>query len=264
MTVTIILLAIVAAEPASARRQKSEESWDNLKKLRVGEEIQVVYGEEQYLNGRFLAVTRDAISVQWGTVRRHEETIARADVIRVIASRPSAQVKNVLLGVAAGAAIGGSMGAAAANSNDYEPIRKEDVKYAGIGAAIGAVLGGVAGALSSPDATIYQSPRETARQELRRRHSAESARDEDGDWDNLRTLRILQEIRVVDQERRVYNGRFYSVSYEAISFDGGESEVTIERADVLEVSIERLPQKENFAVWVGLERMTEWETIYSK
>ena len=154
MTVTIILLATVAVEPASARRQESEESWDNLKKLRVGEEIQVVYQEEQYLNGRFLGFTPNGITVQWGQLNPREETVPRKDVIRVIASRPSARVKNVLAGLGGGALVGlGIVGQAA----EYEEDTTVAAAAALIGGAIGAVVGGVAGALRTPDATIYEA-----------------------------------------------------------------------------------------------------------
>lgn len=255
MTLSVVLLASVAVAPADAgsRREKPERSWNNLAKLRVGEEIQVVYQEEQYLNGRFQRFTPDSISVQWGTVNRHEETIPRKEVIRVIASRPSQRVKNTLVGLGAGALIGGYFGAMSGRRDEA------------IGAlAAGAAIGTIAGALSSPDATIYETQRAVARAELKTRRSVEPLRSRrlDPSWDNLRTLHIFQEIRVLDQERRVYNGRFYSVSDEAISFDGTDGEINIERDEVLEVSIER-PQEENFSGWVGVERMMERVTIYS-
>ena len=246
MTLSVLLLATVALAPAAARtrRQKAEDSWDNLKKLRVGEEIQVVYGQEQYLNGRFRGFTREGIMVQWGVVNKHDETIAREDVIRVIASRPSQRVKNTLIGVAVGAAGGGLLGMAAANENYlHETIRKEDLQYLEIGASIGAALGGVVGALSSPDATIYQAQQQDVRVEREARLTAEPspAGSSDRSWDNLRTLRILQAIRVLDQDQRAHEGKFLSVSEEAISLDAGQGEVTLARADVLQVTTETAP-----------------------
>lgn len=55
-------------------------------------------------------------------------------------------------------------------------------------------------------------------------------------WENLRTLRIFQKVRVQDQEMKSQDGKFLSVSEEAISFQVGQEEVTIERPDVLRVS----------------------------
>ena len=162
MTLSVLLLATVALAPAAARprHQKSEQSWDNLKKLQVGEEIQVVYQEEQYLNGRFLGFTPSGISVQWGVVNLHQETISREDVIRVIASRPSQRLKNTLIGLGGGALLGlGLAGQAAVYEEDNTVAAAATV----IGSAIGAVMGGVAGALRSPDTTIYEAQRHYVR-----------------------------------------------------------------------------------------------------
>ena len=232
MTANVLLLATVAVAPAAARSrgEKPEQSWDNLKKLRVGEEIQVVYQEEQYLNGKFLGFTPAGISVQWGVVNKHDETIPRKEVIRVIASRPSQQVKNTLIGLGAGALIGGYIGVMS---------RERDVAIPAL--AAGAAIGAAAGALSSPDATIYQASREVVRAELRERQATDPAQDQrpEPSWDNLRTLRIFQKVRVLDQRRKSYDGKFLSVSDEAIFLDAGRGEVTIRRADVLEVKAER-------------------------
>ncbi|OFV95062.1 MAG: hypothetical protein A3H28_17075 [Acidobacteria bacterium RIFCSPLOWO2_02_FULL_61_28] len=232
LTANVLLLATVAVAPAAGRSrgQKPEQSWDNLKKLRVGEEIQVVYQEEQYLNGKFLGFTPAGISVQWGVVNKHDETILRKEVIRVIASRPSQRAKNTLIGLGAGALIG-TVASLGAGAGDAVP------KMAGVFGGLGAV----AGALSSPDAVMYQSPLEIVRAELRERQATDSAQDQrpEPSWDNLRTLRIFQKVRVLDQRRKSYDGKFLSVSDEAIFLDAGRGEVAIRRADVLEVKAER-------------------------
>ena len=257
MTANVLLLATVAAAPAAARSrgQKPEQSWDNLKKLRVGEEIQVVYQEEQYLNGKFLSFTPEGISVQWGVVNKHDETIPRKEVIRVIASRPSQRVTNALIGLGGGALAGVSI-LGEADTTDGSAL----VVVPAI-----AVIAAVAGALSSPDATIYQTQGRNVRAELQVRlcsngtwrerceqghdvraertvrQATAPAQDQrpEPSWENLRTLRIFQKVRVLDQRRKSYDGKFLSVSDEAIFFDAGRGEVAIRRADVLEVKAER-------------------------
>ena len=57
ITLTAMLLAGFVAAPVSAGSRKKEDSWNNLKKIKIGEEIQVVHGYNQYLNGRFQAIT---------------------------------------------------------------------------------------------------------------------------------------------------------------------------------------------------------------
>ena len=232
MTATALLLATVAVAPAAGRSrgQKPEQSWDNMKKLRVGEEIQVVYQDEQYLNGKFLGFTPAGISVQWGVVNKHDETVPRKEVIRVIASRPSQRAKNTPIGLGAGALIG-TVASLGAGAGDAVP------KMAGVFGGLGAV----AGALSSPDAVMYQSPLEIVRAELRERQATDPAQDlrPELSWDNLRTLRIFQKVRVLDQRRKSYDGKFLSVSDAAIFLDAGRGEVAIRRGDVLEVTAER-------------------------
>ena len=81
-------------------------------------------------------------------------------------------------------------------------------------------------------------------------------------WENLRTLRIFQNIRVLDQEWRSYEGRFLSVSEEAISFDAGQGERTIRRADVLGVRAAR-PQtwgQSGPGVWADMVTVYRAET----
>ena len=81
-------------------------------------------------------------------------------------------------------------------------------------------------------------------------------------WENLRTLRIFQNIRVLDQEWRSYEGRFLSVSEEAISFDAGQRELTIRRADVFGVRAAR-PQtwgQSGPGVWVDMVTVYRAET----
>ena len=72
---------------------------------------------------------------------------------------------------------------------------------------------------------------------------------------------MFQEIRIVDQDGKVYDGRFYSVSDEAISFDGSDGEVLIQRHEVVEVSMER-PSDENSSGWTDVTD-EERVTIYS-
>ena len=55
-------------------------------------------------------------------------------------------------------------------------------------------------------------------------------------WDNLRTLQVGEKIQVVDQKLKSQDGRFRSVSDEAITFQADQDEVSVQRADVLRVS----------------------------
>lgn len=154
MAISLMLLAAINSRPADARSARQPgEAWDNLKNLSVGEEIQVDYGRDQYLNGRFRGFTREGITVQWGQVNLHDETIPRQEVVRIIASRPSARLKNALAGLGGGALVGLGIAGDMVHSDSGEAGA---VFAAGV-TVVGAIAGAVAGALSSPDATIYEA-----------------------------------------------------------------------------------------------------------
>lgn len=261
MTVSVLLLTTVAVAPASARSrlQKPEHSWDNLRKLRVGEEIQVVYQEEQYLNGRFLGFTPEGISVQWGVVNIHKEMIPRKDVIRVISWKRTRRVKNALIGLGMGAAGGAAFGAGLAHEAKHQG---KDTGFPTIAIPIGAAAGAVLGALNPDHETLYQTPGPGGTVVTANTSSVlvnPKCRRLEQSWDNLRTLRIFQKVRVLDQELNSHDGKFLSVSDEAISLDAGQGEVTIERADVLVVKAER-PQNGGQS---GFGNRAETITVYS-
>lgn len=58
-----------------------------------------------------------------------------------------------------------------------------------------------------------------------------------GSWDNLKQLRVGDKIEVIDQSLRSYRGTFESVSDEAISLRSKKDSFTVERANVLRVSV---------------------------
>ena len=62
------------------------------------------------------------------------------------------------------------------------------------------------------------------------------AQNPEESWDNLKSLRAVEKIQVVDQKLKSQNGIFVSVSDEAITFQAGKDAVTIQRADVFRVS----------------------------
>jgi hypothetical protein len=72
-------------------------------------------------------------------------------------------------------------------------------------------------------------------------------------WENLQTLGAGQRIQVVDQRLKSQDGTFLTVSDAAIAFRVGQSEVTIQRGDVLRVtSLERTRRGRNALVGLGI------------
>jgi len=58
-----------------------------------------------------------------------------------------------------------------------------------------------------------------------------------GSWDGLKQLRAGDKIEVIDQTLKSYRGTFVSVSDEAISLRSKKDSFTVERANVLRVSV---------------------------
>ena len=105
-SVTGLLLLLVAGFGLA---QSPQDNWDNLKHLRQGQRIVVVDSRMKTLKGTFVSVTDEALSVAAG---KAEESVARANVVRVSVLNPSHRKRNALIGLAAGAATGVIVGVA--------------------------------------------------------------------------------------------------------------------------------------------------------
>ncbi len=85
-------------------REPAEQPWENLKQLKVGDEIQVVQMNVKSLQGTFLGVSEEVISLR---VKENEVALPRADVLRVSLREKSKRLRNTLIGLGAGSAAGG-------------------------------------------------------------------------------------------------------------------------------------------------------------
>ena len=56
-------------------------------------------------------------------------------------------------------------------------------------------------------------------------------------WENLKQLRAGQKVEVVDAKMKTSNGKFISLTDEAITLREGKNDVTLPRAEVVRVSI---------------------------
>jgi hypothetical protein len=136
-----IAVLLVAALGLSAA-QTRQESWDNLRQLRSGEDIEIVDAQMKSHRGRFTRYTQDAITL------RHESrdiSVARAEVASVKRRGESHRRRNALIGLAIGAA--GGLAVGAIRGKTYHEQGETPVFImvwtpigAGIGAAVGAAL----------------------------------------------------------------------------------------------------------------------------
>ena len=149
--VTITLLGppmIMAADSGAA-------SWQNLKQIAYGQEIEVARTKDRPVRGTFINFADQFISLR---EKGQELAIPRTDVSRV-RLRPARRAKYTWIGLAVGAGVGAGAGAgigegvANESGGDFRNLKPAITGVsAGIGALIGAVIGSAAG---STHTTIY-------------------------------------------------------------------------------------------------------------
>ena len=154
--VQLIALSVVLLS-AGAQAQDLEQSWANLRILRVGQKIQVVDQKLKSQDGTFVSVSDDAISLR---VDQDEISVQRAEVLRVSSHQGMGRGKHTLIGLAVGVG-GGLVVGLALGSLFTEP--NEGLKdpaflpaFIGLGAGIGA---GIGAALPTGRPTVYRAGR---------------------------------------------------------------------------------------------------------
>ena len=150
------MVALSLLEPALMPASDSNvTSWQNLKQLAAGQEIEVAKTKGSSVRGTFIGFVDEAISVR---EKQQEIVIPRADVSRV-RLRPAKSARYMWIGAAvgagAGAGVGVGIGESVANESggDFKNLKPAITGVsAGLGALVGAVIGSVVGGRHT---TIY-------------------------------------------------------------------------------------------------------------
>ena len=108
MAVIVFLLSLTLSG-ALAAKEPDEQSWENLKQLRVGQKIQVVRTDFRSHRGTFLGFSEEAVSLSTPT---GDIGIQRQNVLRVSIRERSRRGRNAVIGAAIGAAVGLAVGVA--------------------------------------------------------------------------------------------------------------------------------------------------------
>ena len=95
---TLLLLLLA---PGFGLGQAAQNNWDSLKGLSAGQKIRVVLNEAKSYEGKFQALTADAIVVN---LKSGDQTFERQSVLRVSCKNQPHRGRNALIGAAAGAA----------------------------------------------------------------------------------------------------------------------------------------------------------------
>ena len=150
---SVLAFFLLAAPCCLRSAQMPLESWDNLRQLRAGEGIEVVDAKMKSHRGAFATYTKEGISLRQNG---REMTIPRAEVASVKRRGESHRRRNVLLGVAIGAAGGLAVGAIRGKTYHEEG---ETTVFMAVWTPIGAGIGAVAGAVSPArgEVTVYRA-----------------------------------------------------------------------------------------------------------
>ncbi len=95
----VIGIFLLTQSTGLSAREPAEQSWENLKQLKVGHEIQVVQMKIKSLQGTFLDVSEEVISLR---VKENEAALPGEDVLRVSSREKSKRLRNTLIGLGAG------------------------------------------------------------------------------------------------------------------------------------------------------------------
>lgn len=140
-----VLAAALLLVPSLLHAQKGD--WQSLASIRPKSQVQVIDRKLRTYKGKFVAFTNAGITL---IEDKQEKTIAREDVYRVTLVGAK-RLRNVLIGLAIGAAAGAGTGAALMEreSGYGGAVAGTVVGLGGLGAGIGALVPG--------NKTVYES-----------------------------------------------------------------------------------------------------------
>ena len=147
-----VLVTILIAALCLNAAQNPQESWENLRQLRPGDDIEVVDVHMKSHLGRFASYTEEAIAFGHPG---HEMIVARKDVASV-KRRQSHRRRNALVGLAIGAVCGLAVGTI--KGKTYHEQGETPV-FIAVWTPIGAGVGAAAGAAlpSGRQVTVYRA-----------------------------------------------------------------------------------------------------------
>jgi RNase P/RNase MRP subunit p29 len=126
--------------------QSAQDSWDNVKQLKPGQQIRVVLNDAKSYTGQMGSVSDEGLVIRTGG---GEQTLERQNILRVSSQGKSHRGRNALIGLAVGAGAGVVIGVASPELGQGKCaqgscINAEAPTLTGfVGAAAGTALGAV-------------------------------------------------------------------------------------------------------------------------
>jgi len=140
-----VLLCVILV-PVLGMAQSAQDSWDNVKQLKPGQQIRVVLNDAKSYTGQMGSVSDEGLVIRTGG---GEQTLERQNILRVSSQGKSHRGRNALIGLAVGAGAGVVIGVASPELGQGKCaqgscINAEAPTLTGfVGAAAGTALGAV-------------------------------------------------------------------------------------------------------------------------
>ena len=132
--------------PVFALAQQARDSWDNLKSLATGQQIQVVLNDAKAYTGQLHSVSDEGLVIRTGG---GEQTVERQNILRVSSQGKSHRGRNALIGLAVGAGAGVAVGVASPELGQGKCAQGScfNAESAALGGFVGAAIGTGLGAV---------------------------------------------------------------------------------------------------------------------
>jgi hypothetical protein len=132
---------VMAQSPSTSAGNTGKSDWANVTRLTIGDDVRVSTANGKSFRGQLQSSTADSLIM---TAANTQQTLARAQVVKIATKGKSHRARNTLIGAGIGAGAGLAIGAAGDHScsNDCfisQNFLKETVTP--IGAVIGAIVG---------------------------------------------------------------------------------------------------------------------------
>jgi len=138
-----LVLGVLAATVMSAvplQAQTDRTSWNNLKKAKAGQEIEIVLNDAMSYKGTLISWSDAGVVAHVST---GEMMFTRSEVMRVARHKPGHRLRHTVVAAGIGAAFGGIYDASCGNSYACPSRRDKKVVLASVTAGLGALVGAV-------------------------------------------------------------------------------------------------------------------------
>jgi hypothetical protein len=158
----LALAAVLAAAPAAPLRAQSpsRDSWDSLRQIDPGQQVQVVLMNAQSHRGKFVSYNDQALSL---TSKDSGVTLNRDQVLRVSMLDGAKRKRNTLLGLGIGAAAGLAGGGLLYKRLNNDGATQEATNLL-LGITGGAAAAGAAMGRTGGFRVVYRAPAKTQKQ----------------------------------------------------------------------------------------------------